>query len=174
MDETEVAKLSWNELPEALRDDLAHKLENLYGHVDDESAFDALAVDKQQALLLFAVRFRDLNLWPEIESIENVYGLGGVGLNIRACDSLASTLAAHEKFTSRFAKHGDTAGGFYEVGRARAALHFLRMRADAPLWSIHFDLYSPSATARSLLRHLWHEAWRGETPDWRAIKAALI
>jgi hypothetical protein len=171
--ETEAAHLGWSELPAALRADLTHKLENLYGHAEDESAFEALAVDKQQALLLFAVRFRDLNLWPEIERIENVYGLGGVGLNIRARSSLAATLAAHERFTSRFAKHGDTAGGFYETGRARAALHFLRMTADAPLWSIHFDLYSPSATVRSLFRHLWHETWRGETPDWRAIKAAL-
>jgi len=173
MDEPDVAQLSWRELPEALRAELAHKLENLYGQADDESAFDALAVDKQQALLLFAVRFRDLDLWPEIESIENVYGLGGVGLNIRARRSLASTLAAHKRFTSRFARHGDTAGGFYETGRARAALHFLRMKADAPLWSVHFDLYSPSATVRSLFRHLWHETWRGETPDWRAIKATF-
>jgi hypothetical protein len=153
---------------------LTHKLEGLYGQEDDERAFDALAVDKQQALLLFAVRFRALQLWPEIESIENVYGLGGVGLNIRARRTLTSTLAAHEKFTSRFANHGDTAVGFYETGRARAALHFLRSKADAPLWAVHFDLYSPSATARSLLRHLWHETWRRETPDWRVIKAALM
>lgn len=172
--ETDAALLSWSELPEALRADLAGKLENLYGHADDESAFDALAVDKQQALLLFAARLRDLNLWPEIESIENVYGLGGVGLNIKARRTLTSTLAAHARFSSRFAAHGDTAGGFFETGRARAALHFLRMRGDAPLWSVHFDLHAPTATVRSLLRHFWHEKWRGETPDWRAIKAALV
>lgn len=171
---TDVAKLVWEELPEALRADLTHKLEGLYGAEDDARAFDALAVDKQQALLLFAVRLRDLHLWREIESIENVYGLGGVGLNIRARRTLASTLNAHKRFSSRFAAHGDTAGGFYETGRARAALHFLRVKADATRWSIHFDLHAPSATAFSLFRHLWHEKWRGETPDWRAIKAALM
>lgn len=170
----DVPPLSWGELAEAVRAELAHKLEGLYGQQDDERAFDALAVDKQQALLLFAARFRALSLWPEIERIENVYGLGGVGLNVRARSSLTETLAAHRQFTSRFANHGDTAGGFYEIGRARAALHFLRVKADAPLWAVHFDLYSPSATARSLLRHLWHETWRRETPDWRAIKAALM
>ena len=173
MGETEDARLRWNELAETLRADLAHKLEGLYGHLDDESAFDTLAVDKQQALLLFARRFKALNLWPEIESIENVYGLGGVGLNVRARHGLSATLAAHGRFSSRFAAHGDTAGGFFETGRQRAALHFLRMRGDAPLWSIHFDLHAPAATPLSLLRHFWHEKWHGERPDWRAIKAAL-
>lgn len=167
------AKLLWDELPGALRADLAHKLEGLYGE-EDRRAFDVLAVDKQQALLLFGERLRALNLWPEIVSVENVYGLGGVGLNIRARPTLAATLAAHERFSSRFAAHGDTAGGFYETGRARAALHFLRMHGDAPLWSIHFDLHSPAGTPLSLLRHFWHESWRKETPDWRAIKAALV
>jgi hypothetical protein len=170
---TDVRHLSWVELPEAVRAELTHTLEGLYGQTDDERAFDTLAVDKQQALLLFVSRLRDLNLWREVEKVENVYGLGGVGLNIRARLTLDATLAAHKQFTSRFANHGDTAGGFYETGRARAALHFLRMKADAPLWAIHFDLYSPSASARSLLRHWWHETWRGETPDWRVIKAAL-
>lgn len=174
MDETGDAQLLWDELPEAVRADLAHKLEDLYGHEDDRSAFDALAVDKQQALLLFAARLRELDLWPEIERIENVYGLGGVGLNVRARRSLTATLAAHGRFSTRFAAHGDTAGGFFETGRDRAALHFLRLRGDAPLWSVHFDLHAPTATARSLLLHLWHEKWRGETPDWRAIKAALV
>jgi hypothetical protein len=174
MSETEEARLGWHELPEDLRADLAHKLEGLYGHDADASAFDVLAVDKQQALLLFAVRFRDLNLWPEIETIENVYGLGGVGLNIRARRTLTATLAAHERFSSRFAAHGDTAGGFFETGRARAALHFLRMHGDAPLWAVHFDLHAPAATPLSMLRHFWHEKWRGETPDWRAVKAALL
>jgi hypothetical protein len=174
MSETNAAILRWVELPDAVRADLANRLGGLYGHADDESAFDVLAVDKQQALLLFAVRLRELDLWREIEKIENVYGLGGVGLNVRAHLSLADTLDAHKQFTSRFAKHDDTANGFYEKGRTRATLHFLRMKGDAPLWSVHFDLYAPSGTARSLLRHWWHESWRGETPDWRAIKEALI
>ena len=53
---TDDAKLRWDDLPDALRDDLAHKLEGLYGHADAASAFDLLAADKQQALLLFAAR----------------------------------------------------------------------------------------------------------------------
>lgn len=173
MSETNVTTLRWAELAETVRGDLMHKLEGLYGHAEDEGAFDVLAVDKQQALLLFAPRLRDLNMWHEIEKIENVYGLDGVGLNVRARRGLADTLNAHKQFTSRFAKHDDTANGFYEKGRTRAALHFLRMKGEAPLWSIHFDLYSPTGTVRSLFRHWWHESWRGETPDWRAIKAAL-
>lgn len=174
MSETNVATLRWVELSEAVRADLAHRLGGLYEHAADDDAFDVLAVDKQQALLLFAARLRDLNLWREIEKINNVWGLGGVGLDFRARLSLADTLDAHKQFTSRFANHDDTANGFYEKGRTRAALHFLRMKGDAPLWSVHFDLHSPSGTARSLLRHWWHESWRGETPDWRAIKAALV
>jgi hypothetical protein len=173
MSETNVTTLRWVELPEAVRADLTHRLDGLYGHAGDEDAFDVLAVDKQQALLLFARRLRELNLWHEIEKIENVYGLGGVGLSLRARHSLADTLDAHKQFTSRFANHDDTANGFYEKGRTRAALHFLRMKGDAPLWTVHFDLHAPSGTAASLLRHWVHESWRGKTPDWRAIKAAL-
>jgi len=164
----------WDELPQAIRLDLTHKLAGLYGHVEDQSAFDALAADKQQALLLFIHRLRDLNLWREIETVENVYGIGGVGMNFRAHPGFAATLVAHRQFTSRFAAHGDCAEGFFETGRARAALHLLRMKDDASLWSIHFDLYAPAATPLSALRHIWRERWRGETPDWRAIKESLV
>ncbi|HEV7904734.1 MAG TPA: hypothetical protein VGO96_12905 [Pyrinomonadaceae bacterium] len=174
MSDPNVATLRWVELPETVRADLAHRLGGLYGHDDDEDAFDVLAVDKQQALLLFAVRLRELDLWREIEKIGNVYGLDGVGLGVRARPGLADTLDAHQQFTSRFASHDDTANGFYEKGRTRAALHFLRMKGDEHLWTVHFDLYAPSGTAGSLLRHWWHESWRGQTPDWRAIKAALV
>lgn len=173
MSDANVTTLRWAELPETVRADLAHRLGGLFQHADDEDAFDVLAVDKQQALLLFARRLRELNLWREIEKITNVWGLGGVGLDVRARHSLANTLDAHKQFTSRFANHDDTANGFYEKGRTRAALHFLRMKGDAPLWSVHFDLYAPSGTAASLLRHWWHESWHRRTPDWRAIKAAL-
>ncbi len=175
MDSVDDAPLQrWDELPQATRSDLTHKLEGLYGHVEDRRAFDALAGDKQQALLLFVKRLRDLNLWREIERVENVYGIGGVGMNFRARPALAATLAAHGQFTARFAAHGDCAGGFFETGRARAALHLLRMKEDASLWSIHFDLHAPAATPLSALRHIWREKWRGETPDWRAIKASLV
>ncbi|HEV2801487.1 MAG TPA: hypothetical protein VGW12_13360 [Pyrinomonadaceae bacterium] len=173
MSEDTEARLHWANLPDALRADLAQKLEGLYGHADGRAAFDALDADKQQALLLFAARLDDLNLWSEIERIENVYGLGGVGMSFRARGDLAGVLAAHDQFTSRFATHGDCAEGFFERGRTRAALHFLRMKADAALWSIHFDLHAPAASPLSALRHLWSEKVRGETPDWQAIKSAL-
>ncbi|HLL71368.1 MAG TPA: hypothetical protein VK363_08045 [Pyrinomonadaceae bacterium] len=167
------AKLRWDELPEALRADLAHKLEGLYGHAADRDAFDVLDVDKQQALLLFVGRLKDLNLLGEIESVGNVYGLGGVGMDFRARGELTALLAKHRRFTTRFAAHSDTAEGFYEIGRSSAVLHFLRMRTVAPLWGVHFDLYSPLANPLSALRHLWREVVQGETPDWRAIKAML-
>ncbi|HZG52299.1 MAG TPA: hypothetical protein VEZ40_09190 [Pyrinomonadaceae bacterium] len=174
MSEPDAAKLRWNDLPETLRADLFRKLEGLYGHADAATAFDALAGDKQQALLLFADRLRALNLWREIESIENIYGVGGVGMNFRARRGLGRALAAHDRFTSRFAAHADCAEGFFERGRARAALHLLRTKGDASRWSIHFDLHAPAATPLSALRHFWSEKVRGETPDWEAIKSALV
>ena len=167
------AKLSWADLPESLGAGLEHKLEGLYGHGNGRNAFESLAGDKQQALLLFAARLSELDLWREIESIENVYGVGGVGMSFRARRGFASALAAHGRFTSRFAAHGDCAEGFYEKGRARAALHFLRMKDDATLWTVHFDLHAPAATPLSALRHVWNEKVRGVTPDWEAIKSAL-
>ena len=166
-------KLRWDELPEALRADLAHKIAGLFGHDDARDAFDVLDVDKQQTLLLFARRLKELKLWGEIEKITNVYGLGGVGMDFRARGDLTSLLSRNRKFTSRFAAHKDTAEGFYETGRSRAVIHFLRMRTIAPLWGVHFDLYSPLANPLSALRHLWREMVRGETPDWRAIKTIL-
>jgi len=168
------ARLRWDDLPGALRDNLTDKLAGLYGHTDAANAFESLAADKQQALLLFAARLGELNLWREIERIENVYGVGGVGMSFRAHGGLGDALAAHGQFTTRFAAHRDCAAGFCETGRARAALHFLRMKDDAPLWSIHFDLHAPAATPLSALRHLWREKVRGETPDWEAIKAVLV
>jgi len=168
------AGLHSEDLPEALRgDELTRKLEGLYGHVDGRDAFVSLAADKQQALLLFALRLNDLDLWREIERIENVYGVGGVGMNFRARADLSHTLAAHARFTSRFASHGDCAEGFFERGRPRAALHFLRMKGEASLWSVHFDLHAPASSPLSALRHLWSEKWRGETPDWETIKSEL-
>ncbi|HEX8457109.1 MAG TPA: hypothetical protein VF656_07430 [Pyrinomonadaceae bacterium] len=174
MSEDGAAKLCWTDLPDVIGEDLSRKLEGLYGHADGRAAFDALDADKQQALLLFAARLRELNLWREIERIENVYGLGGVGMSFSARGDLARLLAAHERFTSRFASHGDCAEGFFERGRTRAALHFLRMKGQPALWSIHFDLHAPAANPLSALRHLWSEKVRGETPDWQAIKSALV
>ncbi len=174
MSEDGAVKLRLTDVRHALRSDLARKLEGLYGHADGRAAFDALDADKQQALLLFAERLGELDLWREIERIENVYGTGGVGMDLRARPALAQALTAHESFTARFASHGDCAEGFFERGRTRAALHFLRMKGDGALWSIHFDLHAPAASPLSALRHLWSEKLRGETPDWQTIKNALV
>ncbi|HEY0083520.1 MAG TPA: hypothetical protein VGB61_12070 [Pyrinomonadaceae bacterium] len=166
--------LRWDDLPESVRDgDLARKLEGLYGHANGRDAFDSLAEDKQQALMLFVVRLSDLNLWREIERIENVYGVGGVGMNFRARRGLYGALAAHADFTSRFAAHKDCAAGFLEKRRTRAVLHFLRMKGDASLWSAHFDMYAPATSPLSAFRHFWFEKVRRETPGWEAIKSAL-
>jgi hypothetical protein len=167
------ARLRWDGLPDVLREDFAHKLVGLYGHADAAAAFDSLAADKQQALLLFATRLDELNLWREVKNIENVYGVGGVGMNFRARRTLAAALAAHGGFTSRFAAHADCAEGFFEKRRPRAALHFLRLRDGASLWSVHFDLHAPVATPLSALRHFWSEKVRGKTPGWETIKSAL-
>lgn len=173
MDNSKETKLRWADLPEVPRAALAHKLAGLYGHDTDQSAFDVLALDKQQALLLFVGRLRDLDLWQLVEQVENVYGEGGVGMDFRAHPELASTLSGRKNLSTRFAVHRDCAEGFVEIRRARAALHFLRMTADAHRWSVHFDLHAPMATTLSALRHLWHEKLRGVTPDWRAITTAL-
>lgn len=173
MAKVETTRSGWEELPEAWRAALRPKLAGLYGYEDAANAFAALALDKREALLLFVSRFTELRLWHEVEKIENVYGEGGVGMNFSARRGLAAKLVRHRQFSSRFAAHGDCAEGFLEKGRSRATLHFLRMRDDAPLWSVHFDLHAPVATPLSALRHLWHEKLYRITPDWRAIKTAL-
>ena len=91
----------------------------------DEDAFNALACDKQRALLILARRFSELGLWDAVRRIENVYGEGGVGMNFDAWPMLYSTLKRRTNFTSRFANHGDTTGGFIERGVGRASLHIL-------------------------------------------------
>lgn len=165
--------LRWTDLPAASRAALTGKLAGLYGAEGDAAAFDALAVDKQQALLLLAARLRRLDLWHAVKRIENVYGLGGVGMNFAAWPVLASALRRHKSFTPRFAGHKDTAGGFLEIGRPRAALHFLYTEDTERRWAVHFDWHGPLASPLSALRHLYYEKWRRATPDWRAIRAAL-
>jgi hypothetical protein len=154
---------------------LEGKLEGLYGHDGDERAFDALAFDKQQSLLIFARRLGVLNLWQPVARIENVYGEGGVGMNFSADDRLAARLLARDDFTRLWAAHRQSgANGFRERRRTRAALHFLyKGEGRERVWSVHFDLYNPLASPVNAWRHLFREHLRGATPDWRAIAAAL-
>lgn len=167
------APLRWRELTLERRAALERKLEGLYGYERDEDAFDSLSVDKQQALLLLARRWRDLKLWDAVRRVTNVYGEGGVGMNFTAWPLLESTLRRRGDFTRWFAAHGDTAGGFLERGRQRASLHILYVEDAGRRWAAHFDLYNPWASPINAWRHLLHEKLRQETPDWRVIRAAL-
>lgn len=166
--------MRWQELTEETRSTLARKLEGLYAHERDESAFDSLAEDKQQALLILQARMQELGLWEAVRRVENVYGAGGVGMNFKAWPFLLSMLRARGDFTSLFAKHKGNTGGFLERGRPRASLHFLYVDTEeARRWAVHFDLYNPWASPAGAWRHLLHEKLRGETPDWQTIQASL-
>lgn len=168
--------LAWTELSSDLRAALAGRLEGLYhapADAGDAHVFDALSIDKQQALLIFVRRLGRLRLWRAVVRVTNVYGEGGVGLEFVAAPDLRSRLRRSGRFTTRFAKHRDTAEGFYELRRSIAALHFLRARRGGREWSVHFDLYAPLGNPVSALRHLWREKVRAETPRWEEIAAAL-
>jgi hypothetical protein len=171
---TEEAGLRWRELSSDARAALERKLEGLYGHERDESAFDSLAVDKQQALLILMRRLRELKLWDTVRRVENVYGEGGTGMNFIAWPLLESTLRRRNDFTAWFATHGDTNGGFIERGRTRAALHILYVEGEQQRrWAAHFDLYNPWTSPLNAWRHLLHEKLRRETPGWLVIRSAL-
>jgi hypothetical protein len=168
-----VERLSWRELPLDERDALARRLIDLYGAHDDEEAFDALAVDKQQALLLLMQRMRDLSLWDSVRRVSNVYGEGGVGMNFHARRELLAELRARKDFTKRLARHRENEGGFLERGTAKASLHFLYQVRDEMLWAVHFDLYNVWSSPMGALRHLVYEKLGGRKPDWREIRAAI-
>lgn len=168
-----VVRLSWRELPFDERDALAERLGDLYGARHGEEAFDALALDKQQALLLLMRRMRSLSLWDFVGRVSNVYGEGGVGMNFRASSELLAELRARKDFTTRFARHRENEGGFLERGTARASLHFLYQVRDEMLWAVHFDLYNVWSSPKSALRHLFYEKLAGRRPDWREIRAAI-
>jgi len=173
MTRTEPA-LKWDELPDPVRVALARKLQGLYGGLTDETVFDALAVDKQQALLILLRRFRDLDLWNAVRNIQNLYGENGVGMSFGAWPYLRSTLARRSNFTSWFATHRDTNGGFLERGQGRASLHFLFAGdGSSRRWEAHFDLYNPLSSPVNAWRHLLHEKINRRTPDWRIILASL-
>lgn len=166
-------QLIWSELAADLRDALNGRLVGLWGAGTDEAAFNALSIDKQQALLLLLARLQEKDLWHLIRNITNVYGEGGVGLEFIPWPLLESTLARSKDFTSRWARHRNTSGGFYEKSRTEAVLHFLYVDAAPRRWYVHFDLHSPVHSAASAFKHLRHEFLRKATPDWRMIKKAF-
>lgn len=173
LNKSKAPQLRWQELPEATRAALARKLEGLYGQARDEAAFDALAPDKQQALLALLRRFRELGFWEAVRRIENVYGEGGVGMNFKAWPVLLSMLRERADFTTLFANHPGNTGGFLERKKLCASLHFLFIDGEERQWAVHFDLYNPWASPLNAWRHLLHEKLRGETPDWKAINTFL-
>lgn len=168
-----IEPITWRVLPKATRADLTGRLRGLYQAPTDEGAFDSLALDKQQALLLLYRRMNELGLWRVVRSVENVYGRGGVGMSFAAWPVVLSTLGRRRDFTRLFANHRDTSGGFYERGRGQAVLHFLYVEGETRQWAVHFDLYSPVHSPASAFRHLRHEALGGVTPNWQMIGATL-
>ena len=169
------SQVRWGDLASETRAALAGRLAGLYLAPTDEYAFDHLAVDKQQALLLHLRRMRQHELWRVLLKVTNVYGEGGVGMAFDAEPQIETTLSRRKNFTRFFANHPDTTGGFYEKGRGAGVLHFLYL--DKPgaerKWTVHFDLYSPVYSLASAARHLRYEIIGRYKPDWRAIAAAL-
>jgi hypothetical protein len=163
----------WENLQNDVREALAGKLSGLWGAALDEDAFNACAVDKQQALLIMLCRLRAKALWQIVRKIDNVYGEGGVGIGFSAWPLVKSTLDRRKDFTRFLAKHKGTAGGFYEKGRAEAALHFLCVAGTPEKWYVHFDLYSPINSPVSAFKHLRFEFLGKVRPDWQMIKQRL-
>ena len=165
--------LRWRDLSSDIREGLSGKLKGLWGAPSDETAFDGLAEDKQQALLLIFKRMQVKGLWHLVKSIDNVYGEGGVGIGFAAWPLIRTTLSQRKDFTRLFANHRDTAGGFYEKGRPDAILHFLYQNGNPPKWYLHFDLHSPVHSPRSAARHFRHEFVGKICPDWKMIAQYL-
>jgi hypothetical protein len=172
-DSSEPALIRWPDLPYATREALTGKLTGLWEATSDAAAFEGLTIDKQQALLIILARLQDKNLWSFVKSINNVYGEGGVGLGFDAWPGLKASFIRRKDFTTLFANHGDTDGGFYERRRSTAVLHFLYQSGNPLKWYLHFDLYSPVHTVRSGYLHMRHEFLSKLTPDWRMIKNFL-
>jgi hypothetical protein len=167
-------QIRWVDLPPDAREALTGKLRGLWGASSDKAAFDSLAEDKQQALLLILGRMQAKQLWDVVRRIENVYGEAGVGLGFVAWPLIKAALGRRRDFTRLLARHKGTSGGFYERGRASVVLHFIYYQAGSEWkWHVHFDLYSPVESPASALRHFWHEVLRKERPDWRMISRLL-
>jgi hypothetical protein len=165
--------LTWKELSNESRELLTGKLAGLWGAPTDAAAFDSFALDKKQAMLLLSNRLHAKKLWHLVKRVTNVYGEGGVGLQFEAWPMIHSTLSRRDDFTRRFANHKDTSGGFYEKHRAESVLHFLFQEGQPRTWYVHFDLYSPVYSPRSMWKHFRHEFLGKLTPDWRMIAKSL-
>ncbi len=170
---SEIPPLRWKDLPFDVREAFDGRLIGLFGASDDQTAFNSLGEDKQQALLLILERMRAKQLWHVTRKVENVYGQGGVGMGFSAWPLIESTLSRRKDFTRRFANHKDTTGGFYEKGRADAVLHFLYQEGNPRKWYVHFDLHSPVHSVNSVARHLRYEFIGKVCPDWKMIKQCL-
>ena len=165
--------LTWTTLSAATRELLQGKLAGLWGAATDGDAFDSWALDKKQAMLLLLDRLEAKDLWHLVKRVTNVYGEGGVGIEFEASPRIHSTLSARRDFTTRFANHPDTSGGFYEKNRGTAVLHFLFQDGEPRRWYVHFDLYSPVHSPGSVWKHLRHEYLGKTKPDWRMIAKHL-
>ena len=176
MPESDLAadQLSWSDLPLRTREALTGKLEGLWGAESDEAAFNSWTVDKQQGMLQLLLRMHQKHLWHLVRQVTNVYGEGGVGLQFFAWPMIESTLRRRKDFTTLFANHGDTSGGFYEKRRDNVVLHFLFQEGEPRTWYVHFDLYSPVHSMSSAMRHLRHEFIGKVKPDWRLIAKHLV
>ena len=166
-------KLEWTSLSSESRGLLTGKLKGLWGAPSDVEAFNSLAVDKQQALILLLRRIKSKGLWHLVRQITNIYGEGGVGLQFYAWPMIESTLSRRRDFTRRFANHKDTSGGFYEKLRSTAVLHFLFQEGEPRIWYVHFDLYSPVHSPASALKHIRYEFLGKLRPDWQMIRRCL-
>jgi hypothetical protein len=171
----EPVTLKWRELSKEMRAMLDRRLRGLYGGTLDETVFEQLAPDKQQALLILARRLLELKLWETVRRITNLWGECGVGMHFVAWPFLESTLRQRGNFSTWFAAHRNTTRGFIERGTGRrASLHVLYAEGEECRgWEAHFDLYNPWASPLNAWRHLVHEKIRRETPDWRIVGASL-
>lgn len=169
----QINQLRWSDLSREQREALSGKLVGLWGAPNDIEAFNSLAVEKQQALLLVLSRTKARKLWSAVRQITNIYGEGGVGMGFFAWPMIRSALERSRDFTKLFANHKDTTGGFYEKGRATSVLHFLYIDGEPAKWFVHFDLHSPVYSPVSAYKHLRVEFIGKVTPDWRMIEKNL-
>jgi hypothetical protein len=163
--------LSWRTLPPAKQLALAGKLDGLYNYETTEVAFGNLSVDKQQALLLLLKQFLHLQIWDHVRRIENVYGIGGVGMNFIAWPSFLETIGWHKEFSRRFAKRPGNDGGFRERRVRFGGLHILyKGTGEARKWDAHFDMYNPLFSPANTARHVWNEVIKSHAPNWEMVR----